>query len=70
MTTTNELKVGDIINRKDMPELKSVIIGEDKTWKAWRVKIMYGNMNENNATHLVFKDDERWTATEKASREK
>lgn len=61
----NSFKVGDIIARKDMPQLLCKIIGECKD--AWYVETMNKILVRKKALlrgGLVYKDDERWVKVE------
>lgn len=54
-------KVGDIIARKDMPQLLCKIIGEQKD--AWYVETLNKILVKKKALlrgGLVYKDDDRW----------
>jgi len=55
------MKIGDIIQRKDMPQIWVRIIGENDKWDAWIVELVtqkrgMGKMKEG----MVMKNDDRW----------
>lgn len=61
------MKIGDIIARKDMPQLKEKIVGESKDWNAWEVISLWTSpfkedrkRYKKGSISLVFKDDDRW----------
>ena len=55
------MKLGDIIHRKDMPDIYCKIVGENKKWDMWVVEIVSSNIGFRNIKkRLIAKDDERW----------
>ena len=62
------MKVGDIIARKDMPQLKCKIVGEQNKGKwgdIWYVEEMWVSPFKEDRKRrkrggFIYKDDERW----------
>jgi hypothetical protein len=54
------MKIGDIICRKDMPQMQFKIIGENKGWNAWVVMPAMKYEGFNKKEGLIQKNDERW----------
>jgi hypothetical protein len=64
--TMKDFKVGDIIQRKDIPGYTYRIIGEGQEWGGhWKVdtptdKMVFGVKRRVREPGMVFKDDDRW----------
>lgn len=58
------MKVGDTVQRKDMP-IQVQIIGESEDWPdMWVVKPLYSQGKKKRGRCLLTKDDDRWFVVE------
>lgn len=57
------LKIGDIIARKDMPQLLCQIVGENEEWDMWVVRSLMDGLVKRRLLRrrgMIAKDDDRW----------
>jgi hypothetical protein len=54
------MKIGDIIYRKDMPQILYRVVGNDRKRKMWEVELVSSRKGHSVYKGLIAKGDERW----------